>query len=80
MVRIYPHISSSGDVSIQIGSQQFVGGSVNWEDPQIFNPDEQRKLDFRTTGELFCWRVSSIGNARFTISGIDFEYSNAGLR
>jgi len=80
VVRIYPHISSSGNVLIQVGSQQFTGDSVNWETAQEFDPSINRKLDFRTTGELFCWRISSIEKARFSISGIDVEYSNAGVR
>jgi len=80
VVRVYPHISSSGNVLIQVGSQQFPGDSVNWEDAQTFDPNTQRKLDVRTTGELFCWRVTSIEQSRFRLSGMDFEYANAGVR
>jgi len=80
VTRIYPHMTGTSDVLIQIGSQAYPGAPVTWQPAQTFNPSTDRKLDFRTTGALQAWRVDSIDSGKFNISGITFEYVAAGLR
>lgn len=80
VTRIYPLIEGAGNVNIQIGSQDFAGGPVSWKPQHLFNPATDRKLDIRTTGEYHAWRVDSIGTSRFRMSGMIFEYANAGKR
>jgi hypothetical protein len=77
---IIPHIKASGAVSIQVGSHDFAGSPVRWKAPIAFDPNTQRKISVRTTGELHAWRVSSIGSVGFELSGMDIIYEEAGLR
>ncbi len=78
--RVYPHIEGSSDLEIQFGSQDHAGAPVRWKPAVKFNPDKQRKVDIRTTGELHCWRITSIGTGKFTMSGMDIEYVENGIR
>ena len=77
--RIYPY-AEGGEFTMQIGSQQQTGGPVAWEVAKIFDPGVDRKIDVRTTGESFAWRVNSIGKKRFKLSGMGIEYSVGGTR
>lgn len=79
IVSIYPQ-ASGDEFSFEIGSQQLAGGPVAWNAPMTFNPGTDRKIDSRVTGELLCWRVRSIGRARFTLSGMTILYVPAGRR
>jgi hypothetical protein len=77
---VYPHMACNGPVLIQLGSQDFVGGPVRWKPAVEFNPSTQRKVDIRTTGKLLAYRISSIGNLPFVLSGLDIEYVINGRR
>lgn len=79
--RIYPRISGSSPVMIQIGSQQSPGGAITWKPPCEFNPNTDRKIDIRSTGILHAFRVYADNvNSSFLLSGLDFEYVEAGRR
>ena len=79
--RVYPRIQGSAPVMIQIGSQQAPGGPITWKPPCLFNPSTDRKVDMRTTGILHAYRVYAENvTSAFLISGIDFEYVEAGRR
>lgn len=79
--RVYPHIQGSTPVYIQIGSQQSPGGAISWKPPRLFDPGTDRKVDMRTTGILHCYRIYVDElDSSFTISGIDFQYVEAGHR
>lgn len=80
ITRAYPHMKGLADVQIQLGSQEFPGAPIQWKPAHVFNPTSDRKLDIRTTGELHAWRVQSISTGSFEISGITFEYEDAGKR
>jgi hypothetical protein len=80
LTRIYPHMSGSLPVEIEIGSQDYPGSPVRWQPPAVFDPSADRKLDVRTTGELHCFRISSYGTAGWRLSGMDFEFVKAGVR
>lgn len=79
--RVYPHIQGSGSVMIQIGSQQAPGGAILWKPPVEYNPNVDRKVDMRTTGILHAYRVySNEVTTSYLVSGIDFQFVEAGLR
>lgn len=80
IVNIYPKISGTSEVTIEIGSQKFAGGPVTWKPPRIFRPGVDRKVDIRTTGPLHAWRISSNVVGNWALSGIDLEYEFAGRR
>lgn len=77
---VYPKITASGPVSIQVGSQQHVGGTVAWKQAIQFDPNTQRRVAIKTTGKLHAWRIFSIDNNKFSISGLTIEYELAGTR
>ena len=80
ITRIYPHMEGTEDVEIHIGSQEFIGAPVKWESPVVFNPKTDRKIDVRSTGKIHAWKINSLGAGAFKLSGMDIEYTTAGLR
>lgn len=80
ILSIYPKIQCTGPVKIQIGSQQHYNGPVSWKPEVLFYPSTQRRVPLRTTGKLHCWRISSVDNYQFKISGMDIEIVSAGER
>jgi hypothetical protein len=80
ITRLYPHIEGAGTLQIQVGSQDYAGSPIRWQTPKTFIPGVDRKIDVRTTGELHCWRLLSVGGISFDFSGMDIEYSRSGLR
>ena len=80
LVRAYPHISGF-PVRIRFGAHDYAGAPVRWYPNWIvFDPNKDRKIDFRVTGELIAWRIESIGTGRFQYSGMDVEYALTGQR
>jgi hypothetical protein len=80
IVRAYPHMQGTSPVNIQLGSQEFVGGGINWSDAVLFTPNLDRKVDIRTTGMLHGWRLESTDEIDFSFFGMDIEYINNGVR
>ena len=85
ITRVYPYMEGTGQVTIQFGSQDYADAPVRWKSPIIFNPSEQRKVDLRTTGELHCWRITSVdegqgGVGNWSMSGMGIEYETDGVR
>lgn len=80
ITRLYPHIQGTEPVRISAGSQDFAGSPIRWKGFVDFNPATDRKVDIRTTGELHCWKVESLGTGYWKMSGIDIEYEEAGYR
>jgi hypothetical protein len=81
ITRIYPHMAGPSPVNIRIGSQEHPGAPVRWKAPIAFNPETDRKIDIRTTGELHCFRISANNvTSTWDISGMDIEYVESGKR
>lgn len=80
ITRMYPHMKATKDVIITVGSQDYAGAPVRWKAGAIFNPQTDRKIDVRTTGELFSFRIEVQDNSNFEFSGMDIEYVQDGLR
>ncbi len=80
ITRVYPHIRGESPCLIQFGSQDYNDAPIRWKPAVEFDPKSQRKFDIRTTGELHCWNVKSLGKESLSISGMTIEYVRAGLR
>lgn len=80
ITRVYPHIESQGSVNVEIGSQDFPDAPIRYKPAVVFDPATERKIDVRTTGELHCWRFSSLGKHPISMSGMTIEYVKAGFR
>jgi hypothetical protein len=78
--RVFPHIKSTGSVTISFGSQEFLGAPIIWDSPKLFTPNTDRKIEPRTTGMLHSWKIESYGHSEFTYSGMDIEYVFNGQR
>ena len=81
ITRIYPHLSGTGTVFIEVGSQDHINAPVTWKPGVWFEAGVDRKVDIRTTGELHCFRFS-VGDSpkRWELSGMDIEFVMAGKR
>lgn len=67
-------------LEFRFGSQQQAGGEIRWAgDFREFTPGVDRKIDVRTTGEMFCYQIRSKGGF-FNLTGMDIEYKMAGAR
>lgn len=80
ITRLYPHARGSGPFRITVGSQDYPGAPVRWRPSVQFDPEQQRKVEVRTTGALHAWRIEGIEDNAFSLSGFDIEYSNTGAR
>lgn len=80
IVRVYPHIRSTGSVLIQFGSHSHMTSPISWKPPVVYTPNSMRQVNLRTTGELHAWRISSIDDVPFEFTGMDIEYQLAGFR
>lgn len=80
ITRVYPHVVGTELLRFTFGSQDFAGSPIRWKPPIDFDPKTQRKIDVRTTGELHCWRVESVGNGQWRFSGFDVEFTQNGVR
>jgi hypothetical protein len=81
ITKVHPMIQTSGSVYFSVGSQDYPGGPVRWK-PKILlsSKDTHRRLNVRTTGALHAWKLESVANATFTFTGLEIEYSEAGVR
>ena len=81
ITRVFPHIRGKGQIYIQVGSQDYPGADVRWKEAVLFNPNTDRKIDIRTTGELHCFKIYTIDDPTFwEFSGMDIEYVDSGTR
>ena len=90
ITRVYPLMVGTTPVEIQFGSQDYPGSPIRWKTSIPFRPDLDRKIDLRTTGELHCWRITSLqdydgvytefGVGNWQMSGMLIEYQEDGLR
>jgi hypothetical protein len=80
ITRAFPHMQGTQPVEIQFGSQDFAGSPIRWQPAITFTPGVDRKVDFRTTGELHCYRIDSVGTGNYAISGMDIEFVRNGER
>jgi hypothetical protein len=68
-------------MTIQLGSQMYPGGPVSWKAPVEYAPGNDRKVDIRSSGSLHAYRIMATDvDANFILTGLDFEYTQAGGR
>lgn len=77
---IFPKIIGGAPVRIYIGSQDYPNSPITWKNHVVYNPNTDRKVNVRSTGNFHAWKVESIDGGQFTISGMDIEYASAGQR
>lgn len=81
ITRVYPHIKGPGSVQIKFGTQMHSGDAIKWGPEVTFDPNKDRKLDLRSTGELHSYRISTTDTtAAWELSGMEFEIAPVGKR
>ena len=75
--RIWPRLRGTATISVRIGSQEELDGSVTWAAAQTFSASQQY-LDFEVSGRLPAFEFSSQSNAGWQLEGYDYEVSLLG--
>lgn len=76
---VYP-IMEGEAVSIQVGAQERVDGTINWKAAQTFTPGTNAKIDCRVTGEAFAIRLSCENREQWTLSAYEIDFELVGER
>ena len=79
LVQMFPIFSGSSSLYIQLGSKDFPGSPIRWQNSEIFDIETRRSLQQNTTGALHCYRIFGVPTNNFTLSGFDLEYTSSGL-
>lgn len=77
---VYPEIRATDSVKVSLGVQEHPTDDPSWEGPYDFDPNSERKVDVLSTGALVGIKVSSDNGAEWELTGLTFEYEDAGLR
>jgi len=94
LTRIYPNISvtgshtkvdgteviDAGQAKIYVGAHDFNGSAIRWNEPILFDPINDRKIDVRATGELLAIRFEFRGFYSVDFYGFTAEYTLNGVR
>jgi hypothetical protein len=74
---IWPRIegTTSGAVTVEIGTQWDVGSDVVWQAPQTFTIGTNVKIDCRASGRLLAVRFSAPGTTDWRLHGYLIKYS-----
>lgn len=76
--RIWP--KATGDaISVKVGSQDVLGGTVTWETAQTFTPGTDEYLDFTTNGKLLAVHFTSAADGHWELHGYDVDIELLGL-
>lgn len=77
--RIWPKMKpGSSSITVTVGTQDKVGGSVTWATPQTFDPSTQQYLDNSVAGLLLAVRMESSVQGEYSIEGFDLEIEIVG--
>lgn len=72
--RIWPKITGNSPVSVRIGSQDEVNGTVTWQSPQTYTPGQANKyLDMVAVGRFIAVRFEASTNAAWQLEGYDLD-------
>jgi len=78
--RIYPKLTGSGVVTVYVGGQNVIGGSVTYDSGQPFTIGTDHKLDVRETWRLPAVKFESTGDVSWKLHGFDLDVDAAGHR
>lgn len=75
--RIWPKIRGTASVSVRLGAQEELDGTVNWVTAKTFVPGD-RYLDFEANGRFGAVEFSSLSDDNWQIEGYDLAYELLG--
>lgn len=76
--RIWPKISGDATVSVRMGAQEEINGSITWAAPQTYS-SSQKYLDFTVNGRLLAVEFTSLSDAEWRLEGYDLEVELLGV-
>ena len=77
MKRIWPRVEGAA-VQVSVGSQETLGGGVDWSDSQTFTPGVDTYLDFLVNGRLIAVKFESSIAGTWILDGYDMEIEPLG--
>jgi hypothetical protein len=82
MKRVVPQVLGQGTVFFQFGTAMTPAGGTTWGPIIPYNIQTDYKVDFRSSGRYFAWRLYSAVDepALFRLSGFDLDVEVAGER
>ena len=72
---IRPYMETTGPVNIQVGSQMTADGQVKWQPVKTFDPTQQNKLNFRSSGKYMAYRILTQENVRWALTELEIDYT-----
>jgi hypothetical protein len=69
---------SGGPVTVRIGSQMLVDGTVTWQAPVVFNPGTDLYVDTVLTGRAMAIEISATDSVAWTLMGYKVELNVGG--
>jgi len=78
--RVWPRIEGTdgATVQVEIGTQNYVDGSVTWADPINYTIGSNARIDCRLRGRMLAYRVSSSTDIDWRLHGIEFDVDKSG--
>ncbi len=77
---VWPRMRATGSVNVYVGGQENPNASITWEGPYAFNPNTDRKVDFRTSGKLIGVKFESNTNITWELDGYEIDIVPDGER
>lgn len=74
---IWPRVTG-GPISVRVGSQTTPQSTVEWQSPQVFNPNTQEKVDACVHGKYIAVRFESAGQTPWELHGYDLDIEPLG--
>lgn len=80
--RIVPRIraSTGAHITVSVGTQSELDGTVSWKRSKVFNADSDWKLDFRVAGRIMAVKFESSADISWSLEGYRVEWHYAGER
>lgn len=77
---IWPRIEGTdgGQVSISVGTQNQIDGSVTWESPVLYTIGTTQKIDCRVAGRLLAVKIESTSDVEWRLHGYEIDVQPGG--
>ena len=78
--KLWPRIegTTGGVVTVEVGSQEYVGGPVSWKPARNYTIGTTRSVDVRCTGRLLAARFKSTSDIDWRLHGYEMDVVPAG--
>lgn len=78
VTRIWPKITGTEVVTVRVGAQEDIDGTVTWGASQFFTPGTTKFLDVTANGRFIAVRFEATGNKPWQLEGYDLDLTVLG--